>query len=121
MNKKEIIKRLKEVKTKMIATKKNDYEEYLKLRDERLKLESELARLKKQYYAEIEEAAKIKIRRGNDHKKFIYGGLCVKYFGYLDEKELEQKLQTIANHKVSDIDINTKDDDVVEYLKNVEV
>ncbi|MHB1664455.1 MAG: hypothetical protein ACYCT7_04235 [bacterium] len=123
MSKKEITEKLKKVKFKMKAIKKDNYEEYLKLRDERLKLEAELAAIKKNYYAAEEAAAKIKIRKTADHKKFIYGGLIVKYYGYIDENELEKKLQIIANpNQINQIKTeNNKDDtdDLSEYLQNV--
>ncbi|MHB1645624.1 MAG: hypothetical protein ACYCSW_03840 [bacterium] len=120
MNKQEIVKKLKEVKIKMKTTnKKNDYEEYLKLKDERLKLEAELAKMKKEYYAQAEAAAKIKLRKGQDHKKFIYGGLIVKYFGIdIEPEKLEEKLKTITvNHSE---DVKNNNDDITEYLKNIQ-
>ncbi|MHB1692523.1 MAG: hypothetical protein ACYCUW_01385 [bacterium] len=121
--KKEITEKLKKVKIKMKAAKKNDYDEYIRLRDERLKLEAELAALKRKFYAGEELAAKSKIRKTADHKKFIYGGLIVKYFGFIDEKEVEKKLQTIANpNQINQIKTeNNKNDtdDLSEYLQNV--
>ncbi len=118
--KKEIIEKLKEVKTKIkTMNKKDDYEEYLRLRDERLKLEAELAEIKKKYYAAVEQSAKIRMRKGNDHKKFIYGGLIVKYFGYISAEELEKKLQNIINNNQNINQKSNKDDDMNEYFDSV--
>ncbi|RZD18985.1 MAG: hypothetical protein EVG15_02465 [Candidatus Acididesulfobacter diazotrophicus] len=94
---KEISKKIREVKNKMRDVKKTDRDEYEKLHAERLKLESELAELKKNLADQVAHAAKVKLRKQADHKKFIMGGLCVKYFGLdIEEKMLEEKLKTAA-------------------------
>lgn len=80
----------------MRETKKTDKNEYERLRDERLRLEAELAELKKDYAEQEERAAKIKVRKSIDHKKFVFGGYVVKYFGNIDEKKLEEKLKIAA-------------------------
>jgi hypothetical protein len=53
--------------------------------------------LKKNLADQVAHAAKVKLRKQADHKKFIMGGLCVKYFGLdIEEKMLEEKLKTAA-------------------------
>ena len=125
MNKKELMQEIKKVKDKMkMKSKKDDYAEYLTLREERLKLESELNELKKVYFAGQAELAKNKLRKMQDHKKFIFGGLVVKYFGYIDEKELEKKLQNIKNSEEDKLQNNIKnneednDNDEIDLILN---
>lgn len=78
----------------MRETKKTDRDEYEKLRDERIKLEVELAKLKKEHAIEEDRIIKIKQRKIIDHKKFIMGGLVVKYFGIdIEPEKLEEKLK----------------------------
>ncbi|MHB8232082.1 MAG: hypothetical protein ACYDDB_04190 [bacterium] len=94
---KELLKKIKEVKNKMRDVKKTDRDKYEKLRDERLRLESELAELKKNLADQVAHAAKVKLRKQADHKKFIFGGLCIKYFGPdIEPEKLEEKLKTAA-------------------------
>ena len=97
---KEISAKLTEVKNKMREVKKTDREEYSRLHDERLRLEVELAELKKSYAEQAAHAAKIKLRKIADHKKFIMGGLCVKYFGNeISPDELELKFQSFEQSR----------------------
>jgi hypothetical protein len=112
MNKKEINEKLKEVKTRMKATKKDDYDEYLNLKNERLRLEAQLNELKKAYYAAAEQVAKVKLRKINDHFKFLLGGLVLRDNPALLEKyNTKEKLENI-NFKLN---INNNDD-ISEYF-----
>ncbi|MCL4322036.1 MAG: hypothetical protein M0016_00260 [Deltaproteobacteria bacterium] len=97
---KEISQKIKEVKTKMRETKKTDREEYSRLHEERIKLEAELIALRKAHAIEEDRIIKIKQRKIIDHKKFIMGGLCVKYFGNeITPEDLELKFQSFKSSR----------------------
>ncbi|MHB1697928.1 MAG: hypothetical protein ACYCSQ_07515 [bacterium] len=94
---KELLKKIREVKNKMRDVKKTDRGEYQKLHDERITLEAEVIALKKAHVEEEDRIAKIKQRKIQDRKKFIMGGLCIKYFGPdIEPEKLEEKLKTAA-------------------------
>ncbi len=84
----------------MREAKKTDREEYQKLYDERLRLEVEMDELKKAHAIEEDRIIKIKQRKIIDHKKFLYGGIVVKYFGSdLTGDELELKFQSFKQSR----------------------
>ena len=114
-----------EIKNKLNAIKdavrkEQDYEKLITLRKQRLELEVELLRLKKMSIAHDEQAANIKIRKLNDHFKFILGGIVLRdnpdiLKKYHTKEELEK-----LSFKIIDIktDNNLNVDDIEKYFTN---
>ena len=116
MTKKELVEKLKNIQLKMKNKKKDDYDEYLNLKNERLKLEAELNQLKKKYYSDQEQATKIKIRKLNDHFKFLLGGLVIRDNSKILEKyNTQEKLEKLKFKIVE----NIKADDISEYFNSI--
>ena len=117
----------KEIKNKLNAIKQelkkeDDYEKLITLRKERLELEAELLKLKKEYITHNEQANKIKIRKLNDHFKFLLGGIILRdnpdiLKKYHTKEELEKLSFKIIDLKTDNSDVNNTEEITEEIIK----
>ncbi len=108
-----------ELKNKINIIKKEmksekDDNKLIYLKKERLTLETEILALKKDEITRQERIKKIKLRKMNDHFKFVLGGLVLR-----DNPEILKKFSTQNELEKLDFTIlKNEADDIKEYFNN---